>query len=130
MKKMVYLCLLVLVFPQLSNSQELCFPDTVESQKMLVEILYGKESITKLKVCQHQYSTSKAINNNDQVIITGLKQDVIIKTEISEEYKQKYIDTNNLLTKCEEGKPSRLTWYSYGVASALIGSLAVLFLAK
>lgn len=116
-----------LVFPVQLWSKNLCFNEQ-ESKKLLVEIKYNQVTTEKLNVCFQQYSTSKSVINNANVVIDGLQKDKKIITEISEAFKTKYIQTNTDLSKCNESKPSRLTWFGIGFSTAFIVSIVSIFL--
>lgn len=110
-------------------SEKICFEKPV-AQKLLTEIKFGEITSDKLLICQQSYSSSRALNKIDKVVITDLTQDKADLSKLSDEYKQRYIKTNEQLTKCNTNVPSRMTWFSYGVISSLVLILASIFVLK
>lgn len=122
--------LLTLVFPQLSLSEELLCFDNTEAKKMLVELKFGAVTSELLELCYEQYSTSKILNDNYTTQIKGLETDKQILKDMSEDYKQKYINANEKYVASEKSKPSKLTWFGIGFGSALLIGIISAFAVK
>jgi len=120
--------LLVFQTPLLA-SEQVCFERPV-ANKILTEIKYNNITTEKLLVCQQTYSTSRVINILDKKHIEGLKQDKVDLLNVSNEYKQKWIDTAKQTVDCEASKPSKVTWFGVGFVSALIVGLVGLIAIK
>ncbi len=121
---------MTLVFPQLSLSEELLCFENKEAKKMLVELKFGKVTEELLGVCQEQYSSSKTLNRNYIVQIQGLETDKQILKDISEDYKQKFIKSNEQYIASENSKPSKLVWFGAGFGAALLIGIISAFAVK
>lgn len=89
---------------------------------------YGKLNLEKLDNCNKINTNLNELNTNNEKIITGLEQDKKILKGISEDYKEKYIQSTENWIKEKENKPSRMVWFGLGAlaTSILITGLTIL----
>jgi hypothetical protein len=126
------LLIITLTTPTLSlavNNDKLCFEQPA-AKKLLLEIEYGQLSAQKLLVCQKSYSTSTTINKNNDILISGLTKDKVDLTKVSDEYKKKYIETNDRLNTIIEKQPSRFVWFGLGAGATVIVGILLAFMVR
>lgn len=120
------------VSPALSSplpQSKICF-EPEEAKKVLVEIKFGQVTAERLFVVQKSYSTCTAINKNNETVIAGLKKDKDVYFKMSEDYKKKYVETNDALKKAEENQPSRAVWAGIGAGATAILGILLAFLVR
>jgi hypothetical protein len=59
-----------------------------------------------------------------------LTKDKEVITKVSEEFKGKYVETQEKLNKAIENQPSRATWFGLGVGATLIVGILLAFLVR
>jgi hypothetical protein len=117
------------ILSRAATNTELCFKEP-EAKKLLLEIEYGQVTAQKFLVVQKQYSTCTTINKNNDILITGLKQDKIDLTKVSDEFKKKFIETNQELNKVKDDQPSRAVWFGLGAGATIIVGILLAFLVR
>lgn len=106
------------------------FINVSTAKKILLDTKYCKITEQKLTVCNDTTKSQSELLQLRSDYITGLEKDKIDLKVVSEDYKTRYINTNDELQKAKIEQPSRTTWFTVGVISTLVVSLVVMFLVK
>ena len=133
MRSVVYFLVLGLPTQSLAQSKGIFLPLS-SAKKVAVELKYcqgNSDFLTaKYGICNDERSNllqQKDILTQENL---GLKKDKALLSTSTEEYKKNLLDTNDKFVKCEESKPSRLTWFGIGAVSTMVLSVVMMFLIK
>jgi hypothetical protein len=128
------LSLLITAFPIQSLASNGLFFNYTSSNSLIVDYKYYRENYgivkQKLNLTEEELSVTNKYNQDMKTEVIGLKKDKIDLKSVSEEFKNKYIKTNEQLLKEQENKPSRLTWFGAGFISAVVVGILTIFAIK
>lgn len=120
MKRLAWLVIIVLLASATrSTADSICFEEPT-ARKLLTDLEVGEQSAQSLAVCDSLTGILKAETIQQAAKIAALEKDKAALTEVSGEYRGLAEKGNEALTACEVSKPSRLTWFALGAASALL----------
>lgn len=84
----------------------------------------------KYSLCDSERTNLNIQNSSLKEYNEGLKKDKQVLIEVSDEYKKKFIDTTNELEKVKSATPSRLTWFTVGLGTAVLVGIVSSFALK
>lgn len=128
------ICLILLtqwVIPitSLAASKTIVFNNISTIRKVTKNLAVAEINTKDLDLCNQQVDNLKSQNSLLRTERQGLIQDKADLSNTMGEYKDKYTSVAAKLNACEQAKPSRMTWFGVGFATALVALLS-LFVAK
>lgn len=135
---MICLCILIhsATITQLlaSEIRQGIFLEHNSVSKLVTDLKFYNENYPKLEdkynLCIELSDNLNEISTLNELLLDGCNHDKNDLKEVKLELEEKYLNESRLLSDCEVSKPSRVTWFGFGAASAIIVSLISVFLAK
>lgn len=130
---LVTFCQMGIVTESSASSSGIFF-EYSSSQKLVTDIKYFTVNYPKIEqkynICTQQLDLSTREIATTNQLLGGCNSDKKILSEVSEEFKTKYVNTYDKLTKTLESRPSRFTWFSIGGITTAVSIVALLLLSK
>lgn len=108
--------------------------NTETAQKIDGDIKFHREDAKTAKEKLDLATKDRALADKEieqlKLKSTSLKEDLEIVIKAKDDYKNLYVKTDEARLKCEDEKPSRMTWFGTGFVAAAITGLIVIFAAK
>jgi hypothetical protein len=122
--------LVVSVTPVKSEAAEKgIFLNASSAKRIVIDLRYCNEklplALQELGICDRQVENLNKQAQNLNLTLSGMRLDNAALEKTKDEYKDKYVKTNDALIKEQESKPSRLTWFGTGFISALLVGIAM-----
>lgn len=106
------------------------FFEVENAKAMLVDIQVGRECAKKLAVCDETSANLQAQIIQCVLKTEGLGKDKGLLEENLSAMEKLLNSKQEDLNKCMDSKPSRLTWFGWGVAAGLVTFLAIGFASR
>jgi hypothetical protein len=74
----------------------------------------------KYNICEQQYKNSKSELLVTDKLLSGCNSDKESLKKVTNEFELKLKDTDQKWRKCEDDKPSKVTWFAIGGVTAMI----------
>lgn len=117
MKRLPCACLVILIALPAFSAE--CF-DEKTARKMLAALEVGEADAARLAVCDQALEITRRAIREEQAKAAALEKDKAALAAASDKYRGLAEQGNEALAACETSKPSRLTWFALGAASALL----------